>query len=196
MADTNGAPSADPNAAAPDAAKRGEAPQELAPEPEHMDRPDRTYGSDSGVDVGDIVEVWLDGAWSDEPFTVVAEVNGKYVVKQGVAGAPDFSLPGEPPWSPSVHCGLVPDAPLCFPDEVRAGTKFSEVLNDVPVPSSSRTRVLSRGRTSVLIESAQPTSDCADKCNAFLDACLECTCFTSGAKREESKGHAVFSGAG
>ena len=163
-----------------------------APQPERMSRTSRrsvvgrTYGSEAGVGVGDIVEVRLDGVWSDEPFTIVTETNGKFVVKEGVAGAPDFTIEGEPRWSPDVHIGNVPDLLLSFPSEVRAGIKFKEVIDRVPLPTFRRQRVkaLQDDSSSFLVETqltgvAAAFACCATACSCSVDAlndCLECKC--------------------
>lgn len=150
----------------------------------------RRYGSAEGVAVGDIVEVYLDGAWSDEPHTVITSTDaGKFVVKQGVAGAPDFSLPGQPRWSSDIHIGTVPELLLSFPEDIRPGMKFKEVLDAVPLPTYSRQRVILSKESSYLVD-AQLTGAAAGFalgaacCSGFIDRLnvwLECGCCGGGA---------------
>ena len=152
------------------------------PEPQAIARDStRRYGSIKHIAAGDVVEAWLDGAWSDEPFTVLEVIIPRvklslslqsqeiaYRVKQGIAGAPDFTIDGEPPWTPDASIGVT--HVLKFPEQLRPGDKFKEVLDEVPVEAEEQTPAAT---VSVeLVASRRQGFSCIDSCNAALEKCF------------------------
>ena len=170
-------------AAAAAATERASAAATPAPQSMQREGGERSYGSDEAVAVGDVVEVRLPGEadWSEVPFTILAVNGGKYIVKQGVVGLPDFMVPGDPPWTADAHCGNVPEVYLAFPDELRAGVKFKEALDGVALPDVAPLVVTNWKGDSFLADAEEVPRDCCDSCD-------DCVAYCCGGKDRGTSG--------
>ena len=106
----------------------------------------RSYGSDAGIAVGDIVEVQKAGEWQDEPGTVIGRNDdGTFDVRMGYRGGLTWGLEpdsdGEEP--DPYESGMVLRG-KAFPAEVKSGERFRKDIEHEPYqePSCCNNRLL------------------------------------------------------
>jgi hypothetical protein len=99
----------------------------VAPDPQDGDLDEplaRSYGSEAGISIGDIVEVKKAGEWQKDPATVIGKsADGTFDVRMGYPGGLLWHEEGADPYA----SGTVLKEKT-FPDEVRSGEKFKQLI--------------------------------------------------------------------
>ena len=92
---------------------------------------ERSFGSEAGLALGDIVEVQKEGVWQDEPATVIGvNEDGSFDVRMGYRGGLTWGLePDSTGKEPDPYGSGMVFRDKAFPTEVRSGERFRSKID-------------------------------------------------------------------